>query len=310
MKSHPILVEARRGGLVESRHRVHVVCADTAGAIVAAWGDKAFPVFPRSAVKPIQALPLLESGAAAAFGLGGEEIALASASHSAEPMHVERVRAWLGRIGLSEADLECGAPAGTPGALHNNCSGKHAGFLTVARHLGLPTRGYVAHDHPVQRLVSAALADLTAIGDAPWATDGCSIPTFRFPLAALAVAMARTAAPAADRESAARTVVAAMLAHPALVAGTGRFDTVFMTASHLIATKAGAEGVHAAIVPARGWGIVVKAEDGAGRAAEAAMAAVLDRLGLLGGDERAALDSRRVLLNVAGLVVGEVTAES
>lgn len=306
MKSDPVTVEVRRGGMVESRHRVHAVCADAAGAVVAAWGDEAFPTFPRSAAKPIQALPLLESGAAAAFGLGGEEIALACASHSAEPMHVERVRAWLGRIGLAEADLECGAPAGTPGPLHNNCSGKHAGFLTVARHLGLPTRGYVAHDHPVQRLVSAALAEMTGAAGAPWAIDGCSIPTFQVPLSALAAGMARMAAPEAAREAAARTIVASMLAHPALVAGNFRFDTLFMAASHTLATKGGAEGVHAAIVPARGWGVAVKAEDGAGRAAEAALAAVLERLGQTGDAERAALADRWPLRNVAGIVVGEI----
>lgn len=310
MTSNPILVEVRRGGLLESRHRAHAAVCDARGVVTAAWGDADHPTFPRSAAKPIQALPLVETGAAAAFGLGGEEIALACASHSGETMHVERVRAWLARIGLSESDLECGAPAGTPGPLHNNCSGKHAGFLTVARHLGLPTRGYVDHAHPAQRLVSAALADLTGVHGASWAVDGCSIPTYRLPLAAIATGMARMAAPAPERAVAAATIVASMLAHPHLVAGSGRLCTRFMDTVHRIALKGGAEGVYAAIVPERGVGVAVKVEDGAGRAAEVAVLAVLDRLGLLTDAEKAALADRLAppLVNVAGKVVGEIRA--
>jgi L-asparaginase II len=306
MSSQTIVIEVRRGGLTESIHRVHAVVCDADGKVVAVWGDPQHPTFPRSAVKPVQALPLLETGAAAAFGLGGEEIALACASHSGETMHVERVRSWLGRIGLTESDLECGAPTATPGPLHNNCSGKHAGFLTVARHLGLPTRGYVGHDHPVQRLVSAAVVELAGCGAAPWAVDGCSIPTYRLPLAAIATAMARLASPAPHRAAAAATIVASMLAHPQLVAGSHRFDTQFMDTVHRIAVKGGAEGVHAAILPSRGLGVAVKVEDGAGRASEPALLTVLDRLGEVTEMEKAALAGRFILVNAAGLAVGEI----
>lgn len=314
--SDPLIIEVTRGDTVESRHLGHAVAVDGDGRVIAAWGEPDRPTFPRSAIKPVQALPLVESGAASAFALSDEELALAAASHSGEPCHTERVAGWLARLGLSESDLECGAhaPAGAAAdgpwtRLHNNCSGKHAGFLTVARHLGVPTRGYVDRAHPVQRLVSAAIHDLTGTrpDTIPWGIDGCGIPTFALPLSGLARAMARLAAGAlpAPRATAAATILAAMRTHPQLVAGTGRFDTIVMRTLPDIIVKGGAEGCHAAIIPAKGWGVAVKIEDGAKRASEVAVLAVLRHLGVLDADTLPDWQVQPVV-NAAGKRVGVV----
>ncbi|MGE5545773.1 MAG: asparaginase [Solirubrobacterales bacterium] len=325
----PLLIEVTRGDTVESRHLGAAVVADADGRVVSAWGECGRATFPRSALKPIQALPLAESGAVEAFGLGTEHLALAAASHSGEAAHVERVEAWLSRIGLDVTALECGAHApsnpeaaarliktdGSPCPLHNNCSGKHTGFLTVARQLGLPHRGYIGHDHPVQQLVSAAISDMTGVAtaQAAWGTDGCGIPTYALPLSAIATAMARMADPARlppGRAKAARAIVAAMLEHPHLVAGSGRLCTRFMQAVPRIAVKGGAEGCYTAIIPEKGWGVALKIDDGAGRAAEVAILAVLTKLGMLTAEESRDLADRIAvpLPNVAGKIVGEVRA--
>lgn len=321
--ANPILVEVSRGPAVESRHRGAVAVADAAGRLVACWGDVARPVYPRSALKPVQALPLVESGALDAFGLGAEELALACASHSGSPLHTARVAAWLERLGLSAADLECGAhppvdaataaaltAAGAPpSALHNNCSGKHAGFLTVARRLKVATAGYIRRDHPVQQRVADAIARLTgcALAQAPVGTDGCGIPVFALPLAALATAMARLAVARGD---AAERVVVAMRHHPELTAGPGRTATEIMRRAPQVVVKGGAEGVMVAILPEAGLGIALKIDDGANRAADVALLAVLDRLGMLGPAERHTLAAflRPPVLTVAGVPAGEMRA--
>jgi L-asparaginase II len=320
--SNPVLVEVTRGNLVESVHRGSVAVADADGRIVLALGDLKGPIYPRSSLKPVQALPLVESGAAEAFGLGDEEIALACASHSGEPMHTTRVGAWLTRIGCTELDLACGAHPSRyepvaeamvrrgekPTRIHNNCSGKHTGFLTVARHWDIATKGYERHDHPVQRAVAKALSELAEVADdMPWGVDGCAAPNFALPLAAQARAFAKFAAPDdlhAGRASACRRIVRAMTAHPELVSGTGRACAILMRgASGRAAVKTGAEGFFAGIIPERGLGIALKIDDGAGRAAETAMAAILDKLGLLGDTARDIL--RAPVLNTRGAVVGE-----
>lgn len=328
--SDPVLVEVTRGGAVESRHRGAAAVADAEGAIVAAWGDVERPVFPRSAVKPIQALPLLETGAAERFQLSDAEVALACASHNGEAEHTRAVAVWLRRLGLAAGDLECGAHAPTypetakaqerrgeaPSALDNNCSGKHAGFLATALFMGEPTRGYIEPGHPVQKRVGQALAEMTGcdLAAAPWGVDGCGIPTFALPLAAIARAMARLAAPeglAPARRRAAERIVAAMAAHPHLIAGQERFDTRAIAAAHgAFVVKGGAEGVHAAIVPGRGLGLALKIEDGAARASDVAMTALLAHLGLLtnGIDEALEDYAPRPIYNVAGRAVGEVRA--
>ncbi len=324
---NPALVEVTRGPLVESLHRgAAVVCAAT-GEQVAAWGDVGRRVFPRSAVKPLQALPLIETGAADRFGLSDSELALACASHSGQPLHVQLIDAWLDQLGLSDADLECGAhppldaaaaralaaEGRLPSALHNNCSGKHTGMLTTALHMGEPIRGYIAADHPVQRRIAAVLGEMAGAPSEPgiFAVDGCGIPTFALPLSGLAAAMARLAAPAAFgpvRQAAAHRIRSAMAAHPGLVAGDGRLCTEVMEAVPTILLKGGAEGVYAAMLPTRGLGVAVKIDDGAKRAAEVAVMAVLRHLGAFSPGQERTLRHRFTppVLNVAGKVVGEL----
>lgn len=298
---NPVLVEVRRDPMVESVHR-GAACACTAdGDLLAVWGDIDAPVPPRSAIKPLQALPLVESGAADAFGFGPPEIALTCASHSGTEQHVAVVAAMLDRIGLGENALACGghSPLHGPSAdallrsgrrwsrLHDNCSGKHAGFLATAVHLGEAVEGYHLPDHPVQRRIAALLEDLAGVDVAalPRGIDGCGIPVWGLPLRALATAMARLAVatvPGSARADAARRITAAMAAHPDLIAGPGRFDTevIAATGGQLLA-KGGAEGVQVAMVPDAGIGIAVKIDDGGGRAAGVALGGVLRSLDLL-----------------------------
>jgi L-asparaginase II len=321
--ANPVLMEVTRGPLVESVHRGAVAVADATGRLVFALGDVETPVYPRSSLKPIQALPLIESGAADAFDLSSEEIALACASHSGEPMHTTRVAKWLERIGCSVADLACGphsirheptasaitARGERPTALHNNCSGKHAGFLTLAKHLGVPTAGYERPDHPVQRAIAAGLTELTGIRDFPVGNDGCAAPNLALPVAAMARAFAVFADPSSlppARRAAVKRIVDAMIAHPDLLAGTGRSDTVMMReAKGRAATKTGAEGYYMAVLPRDGLGIALKIDDGAGRAADGAMAALLVRYGAVpkGGETDAY--ARGPITNTRDAVVGE-----
>jgi len=302
---NPVLVEVWRGDMVESAHRGAAAVVDATGALVASWGDVEQAVYPRSAVKPLQALALIETGAADAFKVSDEEIALACASHSAEPAHVTLAGSWLARIGLGPGDLECGAHpprarqtaealivAGqAPLALHNNCSGKHSAMLTTARHMGEPTKGYVGADHPVQIRIRDLLGEMTGcdLAAAPAGTDGCSIPTYAAPLRNLARAMAWFAAPETlppRRGEAAARIARALNAHPFMIAGSGRFDTLMISRSDRAAiVKTGAEGVYMGAVPARGarraFGIALKIDDGATRASEVAMAGLLRYLEVL-----------------------------
>jgi L-asparaginase II len=274
---NPVLVEVVRGTAVESRHRGAACVVATDGTVVSSWGDVEAPICPRSALKPLQALALLDTGAADAFDVTDAELALACASHSGEPDHVQRVSAWLSRVGLSEKDLECGthpvAATSDPGPLHNNCSGKHAGFLCCALHMKAATRGYTAAVHPVQRQVREGLSRITGcdLATAPVVIDGCSAPNWFLPLRHLAQGWARLGGVA--------RIVSAMKTHPFLVAGTERPCTRFIQAlKGQGIVKTGAEGVYAAVLPERGLGIAVKIDDGAGRAAGIAMAAILHRL--------------------------------
>jgi L-asparaginase II len=321
--TNPVLVELTRGDLVESVHRGAIAIADMSGTLKLALGDVTTPTYSRSSLKPMQALPLVESGAAEAFGLSDEEIALACASHSGEPMHTERVAAWLSRIGLSERDLACGAHPSRfepvaeamirggikPTRIFNNCSGKHTGFLTVARHWDIGTEGYERVDHPVQAAVAATLRDLTDAKELPYGIDGCAAPNFATSLTQFATAAARMATPdilPAPRGAAARRIIGAMIQYPELMSGTGRAcATLIRACGGQAAVKTGAEGFFGAWIPARGLGIAIKIDDGAGRAAETAMAAVLDRLGLLNDDPKAREILRAPVLNTRGATVGE-----
>lgn len=325
MTTNPVLVELWRGdapsgGAVESAHRGALAIVDADGRDVLVLGDVERPVFPRSAVKALQALPLVESGAAERFGLVDAELALACASHGGEPAHVATAAAMLAKAGLDAAALECGAhwplhegaqralaaQGATPGALHNNCSGKHAGFVCLgclmAAQAGAEPRawlrGYVEPEHPVMREVGAALGAITStdLARAPCGTDGCSIPTFGIALRSLALGFARFGSGASlspGRAAAAARLRGAVAAAPEMVAGSGRFDSVVMRRLGARAfVKVGAEGVYCGALPEAGLGIALKIDDGAtARAAEVAMAAVLRALLLPQGEEAQWLDS-------------------
>lgn len=321
--ANPILVELTRGELVESVHRGSVAIVDAAGTVRLALGDVTSLVYSRSSLKPMQAIPLVESGAADAFGLGDEEIALACASHSGEPMHTDRVAAWLARIGRGEHDLACGAHpsryeqvaeamirAGEmPTRIFNNCSGKHSGFLTVARYWDIATDGYERESHPVQQAVAAALRDLSGATTLPWGIDGCAAPNFATSLIEFARAAARMAAPddlPKSRADAARRIIGAMIAYPELMSGTGRACAVLIrSCAGRAAVKTGAEGFFGGWLPNSGLGIAIKIDDGAGRAAETVIAAVLDKLGLLGNEPDARAVLKAPLRNTRGTIVGE-----
>ena len=319
-----LLVEALRGGHVESRHLGRAVVVDEQGRVLFAAGDVEAPVFTRSTVKALLALPLVETGAADRLGLSAVELALACASHGGEPIHVETATAMLAKAGRTVDCLECGTHWPTsragqaalvrageaPSALHNNCSGKHAGFVCLACDGRLDLAGYVRPEHPVMRQVSASLAAMTgvALDSCPCAVDGCGIPTYAIPLRALALGFARFGSGAGlhpDRAAAAGRLRQAVAANPVLVAGSGRFDTVLMQAfGAALFVKMGAEGVHVAALPELGLGIAVKCADGAARAAEVAMASLLARH-LPPCPELEAL-CRPELRNWGGTTVGEL----
>ena len=297
----PYLAEATRGSIVESRHPGIAVVVEADGAVVHHWGDVDQPIYPRSAIKALQALAFVETGAADAFNCSDTEIALAGASHFGMAMHTAPVAAWLDRVGLAAADLECGphyptdraaandlvATGKRPTPLHNNCSGKHAAMLTTARHMGEPTAGYIRADHPVQRRVTALLSEMydVDLDTASFGTDGCSIPTIAVPLRNIAYAMARLAAPDTlppARAAAARRVFAAITGAPAMTARPGFFDTeVMLATAGAVLVKTGAEGVYCAAVPGRRLGVALKILDGAPRAARVATAAVLRHIGVI-----------------------------
>ena len=302
---------------------------DGDGRTVATAGDTRIAVYPRSAIKPLQALPVVETGTADQFTLTSAELALACASHGGEPIHVGTAARVLGRAGLSVADLECGPHLPThvpsqhalirsgeaPTPLHNNCSGKHAAMLATAVHMGEKTRGYSQPDHPVQQRVLRALEEMCGVdlSAAPRGIDGCGLPQIAIPLAALARGIARFGRPddlPPQRQAACRRIAEALIANPMMIAGTGRFCTQVMEiAAGKAIVKTGAEGVYVAAIPAKGFGIALKIEDGATRAAEVVMAALLTRHA--GFDEaqqtRLAALVRPSVSNAAGLRVGEIS---
>ena len=325
--TNPTLVEVLRGGRVESRHAGAIAVVDSAGKRVFALGDIEAPVYPRSAIKGLQALVLMESGAADRYGFNAEELALACASHGGEEGHVATAARMLARAGLDGTALKCGAhwplyqPAaqalarsgGTAAPIHNNCSGKHAGFLCAACAMEADRASYTEPIHPVQREVRAVLENLSraAIPDSARAVDGCSVPTWAMPLANLARAFACFAggqglSPA--RAKAAERLRRSCAEKPWHVAGTGRFCTELMTRfGARVFVKSGAEGMCCAALPEQGLGIALKCDDGAGRAAEVMMAATLARL-LATDEDRASLARfiRVPLRNWNGIAVGEL----
>jgi L-asparaginase II len=329
MHDNPILIEVTRGALVESSHRGAIAVADADGRLLLARGGVTRPVFPRSAVKALQAIPLIESGAADAFGLGEPELAIACASHSGEAIHLAAVRKVLTRAGLDESQLACGAHwpisewatrelmrAGrSPEAIHNNCSGKHAGMLATAIHRGLDPLGYERPEHGVQEEIRRIISEICGVEleREEMGIDGCSVPTFALPLAVLARGFARLASGeglSRARAEAAQRLMGACFAAPVLVAGDERFDTIVMRGlAGTVFVKGGAEGVHCAALPKLGIGIAIKIDDGAKRAAEVVLAVLLATL-VAGADQVLAGELQGEIRNWRGLKVGRLRASA
>ncbi len=318
------LVEVWRGDLLESVHSGHAVICDDQGQVIEAWGDPDALIYPRSSCKMIQALPLIESGAAAAFGLGSEHLALSCASHNAAHIHTDRVNRWLSDLGLSDDDLRCGPQPPndrdakhemiraerTPCQVHNNCSGKHAGFLSVNKHLK-GDADYDLIDHPVQKAIKTAFEEVTEQDSPLWAIDGCSAPNHATSLHGLARAMSTfaTAGHRADARAGAMVqLVEAMMAHPELVAGDTRACTALMRAcGGKAAVKTGAEAVFIAILPELKRGVALKITDGATRASEVAITAILCKLGVLDANNPVAKAiGNPTLTNRRGLMTGDI----
>ena len=337
MTPNPTLVHALRGGIIESAHRGALAVVDADGTVHTQFGDITHPVFPRSAVKVLQALPLVASGAAERWQLSDEELALACASHGGEPRHAQTAAAMLAKAGVDVAALECGthwpyhdgaikalAAAGqTPSALHNNCSGKHSGFVCLGCWMAKDgdrrnfLRGYVLPEHAVMREVTAALQATTGYDLAHTAvgTDGCSIPTYAVPLRHLAHAFAKVGTGVGlspEHQHAAQRLRAAVAAAPYMVAGTGRFDSrVMERLGARVFCKVGAEGVYCAALPELGLGVAIKMDDGnTARGCEVVMAAVIERLLPLDDADAAFMRglSELRLKNWNGIEVGQLRA--
>lgn len=322
MNINPTLVEVVRANEVESVHRGAACVVDADGRVLHQWGDIERAICPRSAIKPFQAIPLIESGAADAAQLSAEDLSLACASHSGEPLHVARVSDWLSKIRCTPADLECGTHAPTnaaaaealirsgaaPCPLHHNCSGKHTGFLTLAKHAGWPTRGYTDADHPVQRAALEALPKMAGMASAAWPVvrDGCSAANVFLPLRGLAAAWAKLGTtPASSR------LVDAIKAHPVLMSGHQRPCALMIDAlKGRGVVKTGAEGVYAAVLPDRGLGIAVKIDDGATRASVVAIVSILAWLDGFRPDSAGMLETLRAapIKSAAGAITGHVQA--
>lgn len=328
IQSAPIMVEVTRGGMVESFHRGIGAIVDGQGKVVRAWGDIDRMIYPRSAIKPLQTIPVIESGAAEKFNLGDDRISLCCASHRAEPMHVDRVVEWLGELGLTPDDFECGPQmpsnldaakalikAGKePTRAHNNCSGKHSGMLTTAVHLGEPVKGYTGADHPIQTRLINLIGELGRedVSKTARGIDGCGIPVFGMSLKGTAAAMARLADPTGlseDRQAAIKRIIKSLAAWPKLISGTDTFNSrVLEETGETAILKGGAEGVYTAAVPGLGYGICVKADDGAGRAASVMMGAILRSLGIIDDGMAERLSDHLVpdVTNWAGSLAGVI----
>jgi L-asparaginase II len=332
------LVQVTRGAITESRHRGHVVAVEPSGKIVAVLGAPETVTFLRSSAKPLQAIPLIASGAAARFGFSEKEIALACASHSGEPIHIEVVASMLGKIGLGPEHLKCGThepfspevarelreKGEKPHVLQNNCSGKHAGMLALALHLGAPTESYDRPGNPVQLAIGHTISQFSgiAVEDIAVGIDGCGVPVFGVTVKAMALMYARLVAPPPQLEEntreACNRIVAAMTSYPELIGGTtDRLDTEMMRATEgNLVSKVGAEGVYTAgVLPCKDWpnglGLALKIEDGDDhRARPTVVIESLNQLGVL-DDESLEAVSRYAFFpvrNRSGEIVGEVRA--
>ncbi|MEO9297978.1 asparaginase [Devosia alba] len=330
MDANPILAETTRGNWVENRHRGAYVVIDADGRIIASAGDIERPVFPRSAIKSIQALAIFARHADEQFHHSAEELALACASHTGEDRHVSVASGLLSRLGLSEADLECGAhqpidaaaratlraQGAKPSNLHNACSGKHAGMLSVARAMGVPTAGYAGREHAVQQQVRAVIEAVIGepVNEAKCGTDGCSIPTYAAPLRAFAQGFARMATGhglSAELATAATRLFDAATTHPHLVAGTGRPDNLIMAAFNgRVMQKYGADGVQCGAIRDKGWGYALKCDDGSIPASLAMIASLLLEIAEPDAGQRTVLEgfAHQPIKSVRGDRVGEMRA--
>ncbi|MFK7891965.1 MAG: asparaginase [Granulosicoccus sp.] len=302
---NPVLVNRWRGNAIESRHRGAVAVVDESGSLFACIGDVQRAVFPRSAIKFLQAIPFVESGALDAYGLDDRHIALACASHNGEPIHAGLAQDWLERIKCNHDDLECGAELPLhqatqfelmaegrgPQRVHHNCSGKHLGFLSTCRHLGEQTQNYRLYNHSAQQRWLEVLESLcnSRVKQLPWGYDGCAVPTLAIPLQRIALAMARfgdLSRHEGARRDAIQRIHTAVTANPYLVAGKERLCTDLMERlAPGIMVKVGAEGVYTAVIPEHKLGLALKIDDGHDAAARVALGAMLNALGVLPADQ-------------------------
>ena len=321
--SNPVLVEVSRGDAVESYHRGAMAIVDTHGREVLGIGNTDALIFPRSAIKPLQAIPFVESGAVEQFGLGNREIALSCASHSGEAEHINCVSQWLDKLGLNKDAFECGphlpkyepaiiellASGNQAERIHNNCTGKHSGFLSYCVQNKLDTQGYIERTHPVQQAWIDLVSDFTEtdLDQHPQGIDGCGIPVVATPLRAMALGMAKFAKPKNLGETRARTIEIiqqAMAVEPFMVAGSTRYciEVMRITGQNAL-VKVGAEGVYCAALPKLGFGIALKIDDGTTRAAETLLGTTLRALQLLANDDLV----KRPIKNYAGDLVGHIS---
>jgi L-asparaginase II len=330
--SYELLVEVTRNGTVESQHFGAAVVCDVKGNVLESWGDINRLVFPRSALKPMLAIHLIESGACEQFALSDAELSLACSSHQGEQMHQDLVKSWLNRLGLNEDHLACGAvlPEDTESAhqilasgqqgcrIHHNCSGKHTGFLTTALHLDLTLDNYHLLDHPLQQLSLDTLSDLADVDlkQYPMGIDGCGLPAHTMPLLQLGHAMARFANPVDLSDFRAQAIYRlheAITNEPLYIAGRGSVvsEVNDVTCGKVLA-KTGAEGIITAALPEQGLGIALKIADGSSRARSVALLAILDHLKALTDEEKNKLQGHisPKIINSRSLVVGEVRPAS
>jgi len=321
---NPVFIEVTRGRRVESFHRGALAVVRANGDLVCGLGDVDEWVFPRSSIKALQCMPLVQSGAADAFGFGPVDIALACGSHVGSEDHASHARSMLERLDLSEEALACGVhtPLGAraakelwrsgrePTQFHNNCSGKHVGMLATALHLGEPIADYFLPTHPVQKRVHDLLEDMTGIelGEDTLGLDGCSVPNWARPLNKLAGLFASVVSDdgrSARHAEAAKRIMAACWQHPVMVAGRGRADTLVMDAlPGRVFMKTGAEGVYAGAFPALGLGFALKIDDGTTRASAGSAMALIEAV----LPEARGLMARREIKTWRGLKAGEIRA--
>ncbi|MCP4182632.1 MAG: asparaginase [Hyphomicrobiales bacterium] len=329
MNANPVLAQVTRGNIVESFHRASYAITDNRGTLLSSAGDIQRPIFPRSAIKALQALALIESGAAQAYQFTDEEISVACASHNGEAHHINAVRSMLRKSGVNEHKLECGlhwpthAPAASllaasnqkPGNIHNNCSGKHAAMLATAHYLGEKLDNYIDISHPVQQRIQAIISQFCQYdaSTAPCGIDGCSVPTWAIPLEKIACGFAMLSNNSHDNwqwSNASSTIIKSVRAAPQMVAGTGRFCTKIMNDVPRLFAKTGAEGVYCGVIQHAGIGIAVKCDDGATRAAEVIFAKIISKLPVWNKEEKAILStySSSELKNRNEIVTGDISA--